>query len=67
MFKNISANMTHHFKEEDKEFIDQKIEDLKQSVAKVGHILAVAVPAAILLAVTAHVVGEIAIDKLTSK
>ena len=32
MFKNISANMTHHFKEEDKEFIDQKIEDLKRRI-----------------------------------
>jgi hypothetical protein len=67
MFKNISANMTHHFKEDDKEFIDQKIEDLKQSVAKVGRILAVAVPTTIILAVTAHVVGEIAISKLTNK
>lgn len=67
MFKNISANMTHHFKEEDKDFIDQKIADLKLTAKKVGITLAIAVPAAILLAVTAHVAGEIAIDKLTNK
>ena len=67
MFKPIKADMTHHFKEEDKNFIDQKITDLKLTAKKVGIILAVAVPSAIILAVTAHVVGEIAIDKLTSK
>ena len=67
MFKNISANMTHHLKEEDKEFINQKIADLKHTAKQAGVVLAVAVPTAILLACVGHVGSEVLIHKLTNK
>lgn len=67
MFKNISANMTHHLKDEDKDFINQKIADLKQTAKQAGIVLAVAVPSAILLACAAHIGSEVLIHKLTNK
>jgi hypothetical protein len=67
MFKNLKADMTHHLKEEDKEFINHKIEDLKQTAKQVGIVLAVAVPTAILLAAASHIGSEVLIHKLTNK
>ena len=67
MFKNLKADMTHHLKEEDKEFINHKIEDLKQTAKQVGVVLAVAVPTAILLAAASHIGSEVLIHKLTNK
>ena len=67
MFKPFKADMTHHLKEEDKEFINQKIADLKQTAKQAGVVLAVAIPAAILLAAATHVGSEVLIHKLTNK
>lgn len=67
MFKNLHADMTHHLKEEDKEFINQKIADLKQTAKQVGIVMAVAVPTAILLACAGHIGSEVLIHKLTNK
>lgn len=67
MFKNLKADMTHHLKEEDKEFINQKIADLKQTAKQAGIVMAVAIPTAIVLASVSHICSEVIIHKLTNK
>ena len=66
MFRPFTANMTHHFKEEDKEFIDQKIAEVKQFAKTVGITLAVAIPSIIVLTGAVIVGSHAAINALDS-
>ena len=57
---------TVEIKEEDKEYIDKKLGDLKQLVKTAGLTLAIGIPAVIIFGVAANFASEVAINRLTT-
>ena len=61
------ASVTHTvtIEEKDKEYINEKVSDLKQLLKTAGLTLAIGIPAVILFGVAANAASEVAINRQT--